>query len=145
MCESQFKYTVNTQEFISKWLISDVMEVPFHAEPKPTVFPEYRPGVSVKDKDGKERVSPAKQEFLERGIFRKAGYPAEIVMDQLYYRPPDKGVSREKIPLETGSLVHATLHRGDRRIPQRRGGFHRPQEHAAPRLYGYGVSHQPKV
>ena len=85
MCESQFKYTVNTQEFISKWLISDVMEVPFHAEPKPTVFPEYRPGVSVKDKDGKERVSPAKQEFLERGIFRKAGYPAEIVMDQLYY------------------------------------------------------------
>ena len=45
MCESQFKYTVNTQEFISKWLISDVMEVPFHAEPKPTVFPEYRPGV----------------------------------------------------------------------------------------------------
>lgn len=30
------------------------------------------------------------------------------------------------------------------RIPQRQGGFHRPQEHTAPRLYGHGCIHQPK-
>lgn len=51
----------------------------------PTVFENYHPGASVKKADGKERTSPAKDEFLERGDFKKSGYPEDIAMDRLYY------------------------------------------------------------
>lgn len=51
----------------------------------PTVFENYHPGASVKRADGKERTSPAKDEFLERGDFKKSGYPENIAMDRLYY------------------------------------------------------------
>ena len=39
---------------------------------------------------------------------------------------------------------YATLHRGDRRIPQRRGGFHRPQEHVRRRYTGTVYPINPK-
>lgn len=85
MNASQLNYIVETGEFITNWLVSDTIEVPFEAKPVPTSFPYYYPGISVKDENGKERVSPAKKEFLETGIFRNSGYPAGITMEQLYY------------------------------------------------------------
>ncbi|MGF7145558.1 hypothetical protein HNQ56_004001 [Anaerotaenia torta] len=85
MNTSDLTYTVGTGEYLTSWLISKVLETPFLAKPVPTQFPGYRPGVSVKDEEGKERKSPAKEEFLRRGEFKASGYPADIVMDKLYY------------------------------------------------------------
>lgn len=78
-------YTVKKGEYVSNWLTSDVIEIPFEAGMVPTVFENYHPGASVKRADGKERTSPAKDEFLERGDFKKSGYPENIAMDRLYY------------------------------------------------------------
>ena len=78
-------YTVKKGEYVSNWLTSDVIEIPFEAGMVPTVFENYHPGASVKRADGKERTSPAKDEFLERGDFKKSGYPKDIAMDRLYY------------------------------------------------------------
>ena len=78
-------YTVKKGEYVSNWLTSDVIEIPFEAGMVPTVFENYHPGASVKKADGKERTSPAKDEFLERGDFKKSGYPEDIAMDRLYY------------------------------------------------------------
>lgn len=64
-------YTVKKGEYVSNWLTSDVIEIPFEAGMVPTVFENYHPGASVKRADGKERTSPAKDEFLERGDFKK--------------------------------------------------------------------------
>lgn len=68
-------YTVKKGEYVSNWLTSDVIEIPFVAGMVPIVFENYHPGASVKRADGKERTSPAKDEFLERGDFKKSGYP----------------------------------------------------------------------
>lgn len=83
-------YTVKKGEYVSNWLTSDVIEIPFEAGMVPTVFENYHPGASVKRADGKERTSPAKDEFLERGDFKKSGYPENIAMDRLYYPLSDE-------------------------------------------------------
>lgn len=85
MEEKSLNYSVLKNEFVTYWLTSDVLELPFEARPVPDVFENYHPGASVKGADGKERLSPAKKEFLERGDFRKSGYPADVKMDRLYF------------------------------------------------------------
>ena len=85
MEEKSLNYSVSKNEFVKYWLTSEVKEVSFEASPVPDVFENYHPGASVKGPDGKERLSPAKREFLKRGEFRKSGYPAGIKMDRLYF------------------------------------------------------------
>ena len=85
MGKSTWKYIVKKEEFITKWLLSDVIETPFYAVPEADCFPNYSPGCSVKDAHGKERISPAKRQFLEAGIFQKSSYPENVKMEKLYY------------------------------------------------------------
>jgi hypothetical protein len=80
----QVSYTVKPSDYAVNWLISEVIEIPFEAAMVPTVFPNYHPGASVKDKNGKEIVSPAKQEFLSIARFEKSAYPQETVISKLY-------------------------------------------------------------
>ena len=37
-------YTVKKGEYVSNWLTSDVIEIPFEAGMVPTVFENYHPG-----------------------------------------------------------------------------------------------------
>ena len=80
----QINYFVNSGEYFTHWLLSSVIETPFVAKMLPTVFEDYHPGVSVKDKKGKEIVSPAKKEFLLTARFEKSGYPEGIPMEKPY-------------------------------------------------------------
>ncbi len=90
MEKSEIIYNVNQGQFINKWLISGVVETPLFMTPVPDSFPNYYPGASVKDKHGKERKSPAKQEYLRLGEFKRLAYPENAVTDKLYY-PADTG------------------------------------------------------
>lgn len=85
MADSELRYSVRQGGFIDKWLISEVIATPVSMTPVPDIFPNYCPGASVKDSGGKERKSPAKQEYLRIGDFRKQGYPDSIAIDKLYY------------------------------------------------------------
>ncbi len=85
MEKNEITYAVERGKFIDKWLISGVISKPVYGTMVPDSFPDYRPGASVKDEKGKERKSPAKKEFLEKGEFKKLTYPSEIVTDKLYY------------------------------------------------------------
>lgn len=84
MKNHSFTYRVKKMEYVTNWLTSEVIEIPFAAEPVPTVFEQYHPGASVKRADGRERTSPAKDEFLRRGEFKKSGYPSDEEMEKLY-------------------------------------------------------------
>lgn len=84
MQEKNLTYIVKKNGYVTNWLTSKVIEIPFKAEMVPTPFENYHPGASVKRPDGKERTSPAKDEFLERADFKKSGYPDLVRMDRLY-------------------------------------------------------------
>lgn len=78
-------YLVNKEQFIVNWLTSKVIETPFVAKMVPTVFHDYHPGSGFKKEDGKEHRSPAKDEFLDKGIFRNSAIPTNIEIGNLYW------------------------------------------------------------
>lgn len=85
MANNRLQYSVCQNEYITNWLTSKVQETPFEAKMVPMVFENYHPGASVKRADGKERTSPAKDEFLEKGFFQRSAYPERVQMDDLYW------------------------------------------------------------
>lgn len=85
MKSGELRYTVYSNEYITNWLTGGVIETPFVAKMTPTIFENYHPGASVKRADGKERTSPAKDEFLERAIFKESGFPAGVPIEALYW------------------------------------------------------------
>lgn len=84
MQNNNLEYTVKKNEYVVNWLTSEVIQTPFEARMVADVFDNYHPGASVKRPDGKERISPAKAEFLARGDFKKSGFPEAVVMDKLF-------------------------------------------------------------
>lgn len=85
MQNSRLTYTVCKNEYMTNWLTGSVIKTPFEAQMVPMVFESYHPGASVKRADGKEMTSPAKDEFLAAGIFRKSGFPENVKMEDLYW------------------------------------------------------------
>ena len=97
MGTGEIRYKVNKGQFIDKWLISGVIETPLSMTPVPDSFPNYYPGASVKDERGKERKSPAKQEYLRLGEFKKLEYPKDVCTDKLYYPADTKRVDCSRV------------------------------------------------
>ncbi|MEG1925345.1 MAG: hypothetical protein RR415_06330 [Ruthenibacterium sp.] len=85
MRTSNLVYTVGEGEYMRNWLTGSVVETPFVAKMVQTVFENYHPGASVKKPDGKERTSPAKDEFLQKAIFKHSSYPKLTEIDNLYW------------------------------------------------------------
>lgn len=85
MDNDRLSYVVLENEYMTNWLTSEVISTPFAAKMVPTVFENYHPGASVKTADGKERISPAKEEFLENARFCKSGFPYGVAMENLYW------------------------------------------------------------
>lgn len=82
--QDRLSYIVGRNEYITNWLTGKLKQTPFEARMVPMVFENYHPGASVKDRNGKELVSPAKKEFLEKGIFRKSGCPENEEINDIY-------------------------------------------------------------
>ncbi len=97
MGNSEIRYIVNRGQFIDKWLISGAISTPLSMTPVTDTFPDYHPGASVKDEQGKERKSPAKQEYLRLGEFRKLDYPKDVCTDKLYYPADTKRVDCSQV------------------------------------------------
>ena len=85
MGNCELNYSVRQGGFVDKWLISGVISTPLSMTCVPDSFPNYYPGASVKDSNGKERKCPAKQEYLRIGDFKKQEYPKDIEINRLYY------------------------------------------------------------
>lgn len=78
-------YTVEQDAFVRYWLCSDVQATAYHAAMVPMYFENYHPGFSTKTSDGKEIVSPAKEQFIREGSFLDSSYPNEVPIDRVYW------------------------------------------------------------
>jgi hypothetical protein len=83
--ERQLRYQVRPTQFIRTWMVSEVQESLWVAPLEAMTIPDYRPGLSTKDSDGKEFVSPAKAHFKEHTSFFSLPCPAVRSMDRIYW------------------------------------------------------------
>lgn len=81
----QLSYTVEPSSFIRYWMVSSVLEKPWHAPLEPMVIESYYPGFSAKDREGKELVSTAKAHFVAHTTFLSDPHPPISTMDQIYW------------------------------------------------------------
>ena len=83
--ERQLRYLVQPTQFIRMWMVSEVQESLWVAPLEAMTIADYRPGLSTKDRDGKEFVSPAKAHFTEHTSFFSLPCPDAESMDRIYW------------------------------------------------------------
>ena len=83
--ERHLRYQVRSNQFIRIWMVSEVEERPWVAPLEAMAITDYRPGLSTKDSDGKELVSPAKAHFISQTTFPHLDCPDAALMNQIYW------------------------------------------------------------